>query len=256
MYGTWISASCKPFSKVFVDAHRPHHFRESVRNRMINDTPMENSENLCRRVRHPTVIWPGIHRVVDHAIYDTNGHGRGGRGRSVGEGSEHRERYERPGAPGPSGPVRDHPRVSTYSGPPDDILFNECSPYPLTGHLEPQYWPEYSHLRPDHQPIRVRTHTFQPRVGCNPFPRRLAAWRTGPRWVLEGLRNCPLLLRSILGLEIWERVRAGPMWPGVPLEVILRGAYCDPSVMHAGIPMKNGESWLSVRAAVVPHPAE
>ena len=67
--GTWIAASGKSFSKVYVDALRPYHFRESVRNEMmINDTPMEHPENLSRRVRHLAVKWPDVQRVVDAAI--------------------------------------------------------------------------------------------------------------------------------------------------------------------------------------------
>ena len=42
-YGTWIVASDKSLSKVYVEALRPYHFQESVRNEMIiNDTPMEH----------------------------------------------------------------------------------------------------------------------------------------------------------------------------------------------------------------------
>ena len=90
IYGTWIAALGKPFSKVYVDALRPYHFRESVRNEMINDTLMEHSGNISRRVRHLAVKWPDVQRVVDAAVNDNYGRGRGGRGRAGGDGHEHR----------------------------------------------------------------------------------------------------------------------------------------------------------------------
>ena len=70
--------------------------RESVRNEMINDTPMEHLENLSRRVKHLAVKWPYVQRVVD-AINDNYGRGRGGRGRAGGDGNKHREIVRRSG---------------------------------------------------------------------------------------------------------------------------------------------------------------
>ena len=104
IYGTWIATSGKSFSKVYVDALRPYHFRESVRNEMmINDTSMEHPENLICRVRHLAVKWPDVQHVVDATINDNYGRGRGGRGRAGEDGHEHREQYEGLGAPGPCG---------------------------------------------------------------------------------------------------------------------------------------------------------
>ena len=127
---------------------------------MINDTPMKKHENLSRRARRLAVKWPDIQRVVDAAINDTNG--RGGRGRFVGDGSKHREQYERPGAPGPSGLARDHPRVSNLSGRPDDTAVHESSRCSLTGHLEPRCWLKYPHLRSDRQPAHPSANTYLP----------------------------------------------------------------------------------------------
>ena len=97
MYGTWILASGKSFRKVFADALRPHQFRERVRNEMTtNDTPMENAENLRRRVRHLAVKWPNIQQVVDAAVLDY-GRGRGRRGRAVGDERDRRDLHPRQG---------------------------------------------------------------------------------------------------------------------------------------------------------------
>ena len=93
IYRTWIAASGKSFNKVYVDALRPYHVRESVRSEiMINDIPMEHPENLSRRVRHLAVKWPDVQRVVDAAVNDKYGRDRGGRGRFGGG------RFEPPGA--------------------------------------------------------------------------------------------------------------------------------------------------------------
>ena len=77
-WGNWKSAAGKSFSKVFIDALRPYQFRESVKRELIiDDTAVQNPETLSQHVVRLATKWPKIQRIVDAAVVDDYGPGRG-----------------------------------------------------------------------------------------------------------------------------------------------------------------------------------
>ena len=81
MWGTWKPSAGKSFSKAFIEALRAHQFRTSARDELIiDDTPMQNPENVCRRVLHLADQWSETQRLVDAVVDSSYRCSRGGRG--------------------------------------------------------------------------------------------------------------------------------------------------------------------------------
>ena len=94
----WRSAAGKSFSKAFIDALRPRQLRERVKNEFITeDTAIQSPTTSSHHVLHLATTWPEIQRVVDAAINDGYGRGRGGRGRAGWDGRDRRDLYPRQG---------------------------------------------------------------------------------------------------------------------------------------------------------------